>query len=372
MQHLYLLITFCGCLISMVIGFIMLPKIINFCKRKKLYDMPNIRKVHHNAIPRLGGISFIPSVLLSFILSLAIFFIATGKQQLTISMWTAMFGLSVSIIYVVGVVDDLLGLSAKVKFIAQTFSACLLPLGGLYINNLHGLFGITAIPVWIGIPLTIFFVVFIDNATNLIDGIDGLCASLSLISLLAFLYCFMCAGMWTYSYLIAGIIGVLIPFLFYNLNLFKDESKKIFMGDSGSLTLGFLLGFLLVKSAMDNPNIYRFPSEQIVLCFSTVTIPCFDVVRVIFLRLHHHKSLFQGDKNHIHHKLLKMGMSQRQALATIIILDFAFIVCNLLLFKFTNITLMVLADIAIYTLFNIYVNQHIKLHENTKEYRASR
>jgi UDP-GlcNAc:undecaprenyl-phosphate GlcNAc-1-phosphate transferase len=163
--------------------------------------------------------------------------------------------ISLLIIYSTGIVDDLIGLDAKVKFATQIIAACILPFCGLYINNLYGLFGIHAIPYYIGFPLTILTIVFIDNAMNLIDGIDGLSASLSIIALAGFAYCFIHNGLIVYAILIAGLIGILVTYLYFNIWGDPNKNRKIFMGDSGSLTLGFILGFLFVKALRNDPRV---------------------------------------------------------------------------------------------------------------------
>ena len=203
--------------ISLILGAVFTPAILDFCKRKKLYDIPNERKVHKNATPRLGGISFMPSMLLAFVF----FLLASrwnGQLNHTFNIWSASYLAGLIIIYLVGIVDDLIGLSASTKFAAQIVAACLLPLTGLYINNLYGLFGIYEIPYWAGVCFTVFAIVFIVNAINLIDGIDGLAGSISLVALGGFLGYFVCHDVFRYTYtmLAAGMMGALVAFLYYN------------------------------------------------------------------------------------------------------------------------------------------------------------
>ena len=169
-------------LVSLICGLVFTPLILDFCKRKRLYDIPNERKIHKNATPRLGGISFFPSMLTAFIIVL-LFTPIVEQNTLPVNIWSAVFLMGLVVIYIIGIVDDLVGLKATSKFLVQIGTACLLPFVGLYINNLYGLFGIHEIPYWIGVPLTVFIIVFIDNAINLIDGIDGLAAGLSLLAL---------------------------------------------------------------------------------------------------------------------------------------------------------------------------------------------
>ena len=358
-MYIYYIIILAAFIFSALCGFIMIPHILNFCKKRNLYDIPNSRKLHKNAIPRLGGITFLPSMLLTLLLAISVYAFFTD-QHITLSLWTTMFIISLIMIYTIGIIDDLIGLGAGTKFAIQIIAACLMPISKLYINNFYGLFGIYEIPFWIGAPLTVFIIVFITNAINLIDGIDGLAASLSFIALGGFLFCFMREGVWTYGILIAGLMGVLISYLYYNIWGDENKNRKIFMGDSGSLTLGFILGFLFVKFTMDNPYIMPFRKDSLLLSYTLLIVPCFDVVRVIIKRLNDRKHIFQADKNHIHHKLINAGCNQHQALCTIIILALSFVVINNILNYFLPTTFIVLIDIIIYTIFHLILNVFIK------------
>lgn len=348
---------------SMICGAIFTPLILDYCKRKKIYDIPNDRKVHSTAIPRLGGISFFPSMILAFCISL-VFLSWENPNSLPINIWSASYLVGLAIIYIVGIIDDLTGLNASTKFTAQIFTACLLPLTGLYINNLYGLFGIHEIPNYIGIPLTIFIIVFIDNAINLIDGIDGLAGSLSLIALSGFLYYFIHYDVYSYTYsvLVAGLIGALLVFLYFNLFGKPEKNTKLFMGDSGSLSLGFTLGFLAVKCAMDNGNIWPQRPEALLVPATLLFVPAADVVRVTLYRLFHHQPLFNADKNHIHHKLMKTGLNQHQALLAILALSIAICLLNVVLYLPAGLspTLILFIDITVYCMANACINLQIK------------
>ena len=203
----HILIIIIALIASAACGFIMIPQIMNFCKRKNIYDIPNARKLHKNAIPRLGGISFMPSMLLAFLLAILVMDNVTGQEHVTISLWTCTFFISLILIYGIGIIDDLIGLGAKTKFVVQIIAASLLPASGLYINDLYGFLGIHEIAFWPGACITVFLIVFIDNAINLIDGIDGLAGGLSFLALGGFLACFMRENLFTYSILISGLMG---------------------------------------------------------------------------------------------------------------------------------------------------------------------
>ena len=203
-------------------------------------------------------------------------------------------------------------------------------------------------------------IVFIDNAINLIDGIDGLAASLSLLAMAGFLAYFVYYDVFmnTYSILIAGLMGTLMAFLYFNIYGKPERNTKIFMGDSGSLSLGFILGFLTVKCAANNDVIWPTTRpEAIIVPWTLLFVPMADVVRVTIHRLRFHTPLFRADKNHIHHKLMRAGLTQHQALGTILLLAIGFIVVNSLLYLVISPTFIIIVDILIYTIVNVIINR---------------
>ncbi len=349
-------------LLSALCGFLFIPALLSFCKKNNLYDMPNQRKVHKCLVPRLGGIAFMPSMLIAFFIVTLIMGSQAVNSKITISTWTLGLLISLLLVYGVGIVDDLIGLDAKVKFVIQIVASAILPLCGLYINNLYGLFGLHEIPFYIGFPLTVLVFVFIDNAMNLIDGIDGLAASLSILALAGFLYSFMHNGLVVYAVLIAGLVGVLTAYLYFNVFGKAEKNRKIFMGDSGSLTLGFILAFLFVKTSMHNPSVMPFSTTRVILAYSLLIVPTFDVVRVVIHRLRIGKPIFDADKSHIHHKLMAAGLSQHRTLATILLLELCFVAINLSVYEFIrkDFNAILFADILLYTVFNIALTYYIQ------------
>ena len=354
---LYVLLAFT---LSLASGFLIIPRIVDFCLKRKLYDMPDERKVHHNAIPRLGGLAFMPCMFFAFLMSLYVFNCVTDNMPVSINLWTCSFLVSLFMVYSVGLVDDIIGLGAPIKFLVQIVAACLLPMSNLYINNLYGFCGVESIPFWIGAPITVFVIVFIDNAINLIDGIDGLSGGLALISLTGFLMCFGREQVWTYCVLIAGLMGVLVAYLYFNIWGSVERKRKIFMGDSGSLTLGFVLGFLMVKFAMNSTAVMPYRSDGLLLAYTLLIVPCFDVVRVVMVRLRVGQPLFQADKRHIHHKLLRCGLTQRKALVVILLLQMLFVLVNTMLSGVIDITDIVLIDVALFIAFHLGVDVVLK------------
>ena len=357
-MNIYILLSF---IISTVCGLVFTPLILAFCKKRKLYDIPNERKVHKNAIPRLGGMSFFPSMMTAFAIQL-IYFSIMQRQDIPMNIWSAGFVFGLGIIYIVGIIDDLIGLNANIKFFAQITTACILPLTGLYINNLYGLFGINEIPAFVGMPLTVFAIVFIVNAVNLIDGIDGLASGLALLALCGFLAYFIHYKVYlnTYAVLAAGMVGVLVAFMFFNIFGKAENNTKIFMGDSGSLSLGFTLGFLTVKCAMNNPALWSYRPEALIVPITLLFVPSIDVVRVTFYRLRHHKPVFDADKNHIHHKLMRAGLTQHQTLCFILLLAIAIGGLNYVLNMQLPTTWILFIDIVIYTVLNLGINTKLR------------
>ncbi len=345
-------------LTSALCGFAFIPAILKFCKTREIYDMPNVRKIHTTAIPRLGGISFIPSMLISSLIALSLLDVAQGS--ITVNAWTASFLASVTLIFCVGAVDDIRGVLPWGKFCVQIAAAAFLPLSGLYVNNLHGIFGMHEISCLVGIPLTILIIVFTTNAINLIDGIDGLGACLSLLAFAGFLYVFTTHGAFIYSILVAGMLGVLVAFLFFNLLGDARRRSKIFMGDSGSLSLGFILGFLCVKCSMDNPAFFRCDDVDFIMAYSLVLVPMLDAACVFVVRLAHRTSPFKADNNHIHHKLMRLGLTQHQSLAALLSLAVAYLVLNYLLANTTNNTVTILADIITYAILRALLSLRLR------------
>lgn len=150
-------------------------------------------------------------------------------------------------------------------------------------------------------------------------------------------------------------MGVLVPYFCYNVFGNIEKHQKIFMGDSGSLSLGFILGFLAIKYCMDTSRVSYSPS-RIMWAWTLLAVPCFDVVRVFFFRIIHHRSPFQPDKNHIHHKLMACGLSQHQALIVILTLQVLLIALNAIAYDNISLTLILVSDIAVYTAANAVIN----------------
>ena len=357
---IYILIFSAFC-VSVLLSRIIIPRILVVAFRKRLFDMPDARKVHTGVVPRLGGISFMPTILFSVCFVTAVGLMlgkgSGGERLMTNLPEFFLLQCGLTLLYLTGVKDDLVGLRYKAKFVIQILCACLIPLSGVWINNFYGLFGLGAIPAWVGVPLTIFLTVFITNAINLIDGIDGLASGLSGAALLVFGCLYMAHGIWIYAMVCFATLGVLVPFFYYNVFGQVDRGRKIFMGDTGSLTLGYLLAFLAIRYSCYDPMMIPYEDGALIVAFSTLLVPALDVIRVVFYRWRHHKGLFSPDKSHIHHKFLAMGFTPRQAMVLIVMMACAFSCVNIFCINYVNNTLLFLFDVVVWTLLNLWFDR---------------
>lgn len=354
MNIIFIIIAFA---ISVYVAKLIIPRILLISFRKKLFDIPDERKVHKRAIPRLGGVSFFPTILLSCCSVLVIRSLTGyGISVLPASYILPEFLVLVCgmvLLYLTGIADDLVGVRYRQKFIVQIVCASLFPIAGLWINDFYGLFGIDMVSPWLGVPFTILIIVFITNAINLIDGIDGLASGLSSVSLLVFGFLFMEKGLWIYSMLAFSTFGVLVPFFYYNVFGSAEHARKIFMGDTGSLTLGYILSFLAIKYSQ-NTEFIPVIQGAFVIAFSTLIVPAFDVVRVVIVRISSGKSPFEPDKNHIHHQFLAMGFTARKAMLLILLISCVFSGINILLMPHVDNTLMLVGDIVAWIGLNLW------------------
>ena len=335
------------CLVlSFIFSFVFLPQIMKISKRKQLYDVPNGRKSHKEKVPRLGGIAFFPSIVLSMSLVVGYRYLIGFplNEQLTGNILLEFLFLAAGclFLFMMGIEDDLIGVRYRKKFITQFLVASLLPISGFYLNNLYGLLGLYELPVYVGVPLTILLIVFITNVVNLIDGIDGLAAGGSTFSFVVIGWMFFQKDLWLYSMLAFSAAGCLLPFLYFNIWGHRD--RKIFMGDAGSLSLGFLLSFLIIKFPLyiseTDPDV-----KNLVIPFTLLFIPMFDALRVMLVRAMHHRPLFLADRNHLHHKCLATGMTHLQATGLVLIFTIGLLILNYWLVDICNINLLLVIDL---------------------------
>lgn len=341
--------------LAAVLSRILIPFIILVTYKKRLFDPIDERKLHKRIVPRLGGVAFAPIQCCVLILSL-VMVIKVLNLDLNVASWAILPDLmsllcGLFILFIVGMGDDLVGIDYKWKFMVQLVVASFFPLSGLWINDFYGVLFIHGLSPWVGIPLTIFMVVLIINAVNLIDGLDGLCSGIVGIGSLVLGGLFVYYGAWLHALFAFITVGVLVPFYFFNVFGVTGRRRQIFMGDTGSMTLGYAMAFLTISFAMNNTYIKPVSEGGLVVALSTLIVPVLDVARVMCVRWLQRKPVFKPDRNHLHHFLLRLGLSHRGAMLTMLLLSLFFCLFNIVAVKLLHSSLVVVADLLIWGVF---------------------
>ncbi|MGB3077296.1 MAG: MraY family glycosyltransferase, partial [Chitinophagales bacterium] len=277
-------------LIAMSITFLLVPMWIAVCNKLQLFDSPDSRKLHAPSIPTMGGLAIFAGIFMSFLLFGELTYMATLKYILCASI----------LLFFTGFFDDLLDIPASRKLLIQVIASFIVVCDGTRITNFYGILGIHEIPVFMQYPVTLFFIIAITNAYNLIDGIDGLAGGLGLIGSATFGFLFLNFQREDLAILSFCISGSLIGFLFYNFH-----PAKIFMGDTGSLLIGFLLSSLAIN--LLSLNEMSTSGSLIIspaLLASALFIPAYDIFRVFVIRLLNGDSPLKADRSHLHHMII--------------------------------------------------------------------
>lgn len=358
----------CVSLLSIVLTGIIIPQILLIAFRKKLFDVPDQRKIHKAAVPRLGGLAFMPAIIFSLCFVVCVEFLmepskAVGYVNSFASDDCVMVlcaGLcSLMMMYLVGIADDLIGVKYRAKFVCQILAASMLAVSGIRLVSLHGMLGFDVINPVASYALTILLIVYIINAFNLIDGIDGLASGLGAIAMAFYAVVFYSLDLPQIGMLALAGFGTLVPFFYYNVFGNPLKQKKIFMGDTGALTIGLLLSFL--SMAMTRVDVDSICSANImVVAFSPIAIPCLDVLRVFVHRIIRGQSPFLPDCVHIHHKILALGVSQRVVMVSILVMAALFMVLNMILSRFIGVFMVLVCDLVIWITYNWALTRAIR------------
>ena len=309
-----------SCITAFIITFLAIPSIIKVAVIKNLFDEPGGRKAHKSSIPTLGGIAIFGGVVFSFTFWSAGFNFP-GTQYIIAALIVMFF---------IGIKDDIIELPASKKFYGQLVAAIIIVLfANIRITSLYGIFGIDQIPYWFSLSFSLFTILLIINAFNLVDGVDGLAAGIG--SIAAFTY-----GIYFYNYneialciLSFSLFSALLAFLVYNF-----APANIFMGDTGSLIIGLILAILtinFIELSFDTPPAgFPFKSSP-AMAIAILILPLFDTMRVFTIRILNKRSPFKADRNHMHHVLLDMGLNQRETSLTLYLVNVGFILVALAL-----------------------------------------
>ncbi|WP_051605494.1 MraY family glycosyltransferase [Sediminibacter sp. Hel_I_10] len=341
---IWLLVSF---VIAFVVSFSTFPAIFHVSEAKHLMDEPGERSIHSVKTPTLGGVGIFISLVVV---------ITTIGGLLETKTLLLILG-SLTILFFLGLKDDLLILSPTKKLFGQFLAAMvLIAFTDTRILGFSGLLGITIMPYWLSVAFTLFVYLLVINAYNLIDGVDGLAGSLALLGAGAFAFMSIKTGDITMATIAVATVGSLIPFL--RLNFSKNQ--KIFMGDTGSMIIGFLLAFFAVRfinQSQLNQGAIFFNSAPIMI-LSILFFPLLDTLRIFFIRLVIlKKSPFSADKNHLHHKFLDLGFTHIQTTTYIVLLNLmliAFAYSTRELDIFLQFILLMVVGISLYSTLFIY------------------
>lgn len=351
--------------LSLLITSAIIPYFIYWAYKKKWFDPVNNRKVHKGHIPRVGGMAFVPSALVAYVLTFALSVWLgdvcldrkTSEHFTLSSVICSMIALCT--IYAEGVYDDIKEAGYKIKFLVHFLCAILIVASGVWFNSFDGLFGLYEISWFVGMPFTVVFFMYVISAINLIDGIDGLCAGLSGIAFLYLGVLFSLDGRLAEAMLSFSLLGTLMAYFDFNVYGKTQKHTKIFMGDCGSQVLGLLLALLVVRYAMHEGGTI-VSDHALILSLSPLIIPCLDVIRVMIGRISRGGNPFLPDKTHIHHLLLAKGWNQRKTRNFIFLIVTFLIVFNLLLSPKIHINVIFATDIVLYIALLLWIRKSLR------------
>lgn len=343
----YILLITC---VAILLVLIIMPSVIHIAKKNSLFDDHSLsRKDHGYGIPRLGGIAFFISSILT-----SLFIIKTGTNLPMYQLYAASI-----VLFGVGIKDDLSGVHFHTKLIVQAIVAFIIVVpGDIRINNLQGIFNVYQLDYVSSTLISIVLIMFIINSFNLIDGIDGLAGTLGVIACCTFGYSFILMHQVVLAALALAVAGSLGAFLIYNYS-----PAKIFMGDAGSMFLGmscavFAIKFIAINEASANTIMPYAPSLAVAV--AVLIVPAFDTLNVIVTRIYNKKSPFKPDRNHIHHRMLRLGLTHMQATIILAAVNISFIALALLL-KQVNINYVLFVFAAILLLLNALANSLMRV-----------
>lgn len=319
-----------------------IPVIRNICEERNLSDSPIKRSSHKHPVPTFGGVGIFAGTLIAYMIWN---FMDEGYLMHKVFACTI-------ILFFLGIKDDIYGLSATKKIFSQILAALLIVVGSdLRISSFFGIFGIHELPYIVSVLFSIFLIVALINAFNLIDGIDGLSAGVAMIASGGFALWFMLNGYWSLACLGFSLSASLFAFLRFNFS----TTSKIFMGDTGSLIVGFWVAVMALKFV--EVNVININSENVyqnapVIAIALLSVPIFDTLRVFSIRILRGKSPFSADRSHVHHLMVDLGLSH--VMASFILYMFTIGFTSAIYFSrmyFTNTQLAV----SILVIFSLYI-----------------
>lgn len=299
--------------VSFIIAFLAIPVVIQVADKKRLYDIPDERKLHTRLVASLGGVGIFGGFMLACLLSIQVFQYPEFQY----------FFAAAFIIFFLGLKDDLVILSASKKFIGQVLAASILiHLGDIRLTSMHGFLGVEEVPEAFSLALSYLTIIVVINSFNLIDGVDGLASSLGILTTLIFGLYFFAIDYQAYALMAFSLSGALVAFLIFN-----HHPARIFMGDSGSLMIGLVNAILVIKfiNVAESPGVAVPVPAAVAVGFSILIVPLLDTLRVFSIRILKGRSPFSPDRNHVHHLLLDAGLGHAAVTFTCTLINITFV-----------------------------------------------
>lgn len=349
-------------LLATLLSLYIIPRIIVVSVKKELMDEGTIVRdgKRRRNVPRLGGVSLFPIMIISVGLPLACTFFlndqySTNAENMSVFVMFVMMLTGLTAMYLVGVMDDLVGVSFKSKFTIEFLASMMIPLSGLRIDHLDGLLGLYELSPWISIPLTVAGVMYVTNTISMLDDIDGLASGMTMMAFGVMAVLCAIANQYLLLMMCVAMVGLLAPFFFRNVLGWRVGWRKLFFGDTGGLTIGYLLAFIVIAVSRMGGN--ELPKGVGMACFGTLLIPMFDVMRVGITRLVNGRNVFKGgDHNHIHHRLMMAGLEPRQVLVAVLLITLAFIALNILgVWMGMDLSLLLVADVSTWLVMQVII-----------------
>lgn len=288
-----------------------------------MFDSSGSHKIHSDFKPSMGGIAILLGALIALLMCLSF-------QE-----WISLrfFFIAIALMFIIGLRDDILALTPKQKLYSQFLPVLILVfLDRTTLDSTYGLFEDLIFPEWVSLVISLFVIVILTNAYNLVDGLDGLAGTIGVIVLGFYGVWFFSIGNTAVGFIAFCFSGALLAFLFFNW-----QPSKIFMGDTGALMIGLLISYLTIRFIRTNHDLpvssaFKF-TASVASAVCVMIIPIFDTLRVIILRLRKFQSPFKADKNHLHHQFLNLGMDHARSVISIALISIFFLVIAVLLRK---------------------------------------
>lgn len=370
----YIIVFVIPFLVSVFLGGYVIPRMkLVFTANNNFAVASSKSEGQHNFI-EIGGLSIFPLMLVSICVTLAIphvlgdnSFLEHKMDQSIMRILQVIAGLS--LMYVVGLKEDLHGTNTKNIFLGLLLVSAMFPATGLWINDLHGLFGVYEIPAWVGMPLTVLLAIYITEIFKLMDGIDGLESGISTIALCVFIMFCSWKGFVIGGVISSAALGLIAPY--WVMKMLNRRSKKTILGNSGSYIMGYVIAYLTIGLTRQGGPGGVLPEYMLIICFSVIMLPALDLLRVLRSRVKDSRALLLADKNQINHKLIRTGMGRTKVVVCLLFMTlFVVGLTTYLAYLELNLTYIFIIDMILYVVMHYVINYFIGKAKNKAFYRS--